>query len=162
GDKKENNGARARAARCGRGVLSMAGNTHLKSGVGDKVVPWCTRPDVSPLRYPGGKRKLVSFVADLIKRANLQVDLFVEPFAGGAAVSIALLESGHVQTIALADADPLIASFWATVFSRNAGRLANMVCDTKVTLREWHRQKELSPRSTLAAAFKCLFLNRTS
>jgi len=127
-----------------------------------KVAPWCTRPDVSPLRYPGGKRKLVPFIADVIKRADLQVELFIEPFAGGAAASIALLESGHVQSIALADADPLIASFWKTVFSRDAQRLADMVCDTRVTLREWRRQKDLSPRSTLAAAFKCLFLNRTS
>ena len=127
-----------------------------------KIAPWCTRPDVSPLRYPGGKRKLVPLIADLIDRADLEVEMFVEPFAGGAAVSIALLESGHVQSIALADIDPLVASFWQTVFSSDAKRLADMVSNSKVNLREWRRQKSLSPRSTLTAAFKCLFLNRTS
>lgn len=125
-------------------------------------VPWCTRSDVSPLRYPGGKRKLAPFIADLITRAGLEVELLVEPFAGGAAVSISLLESGHVNSIALADADPLIASFWKVVFSRDAGCLAEMVCSTQVSLAEWRRQKEIEPRSDLAAAFKCLFLNRTS
>jgi DNA adenine methylase len=125
-------------------------------------VPWCTRSDVSPLRYPGGKRKLAPFVADLITRAGLDVDLLVEPFAGGAAVAISLLESGHVRSIALADADPLIASFWKVVFSRSAGCLADMVSSTGVSLTEWRRQKDLEPRSDLAAAFKCLFLNRTS
>jgi DNA adenine methylase len=125
-------------------------------------VPWCTRSDVSPLRYPGGKRKLAPFIADLITRAGLEVELLVEPFAGGAAVAISLLESRHVQSIALADADPLIAAFWKTVFSRSAHSLADMVCNTRVTLAEWRRQKALEPRSDFAAAFKCLFLNRTS
>jgi DNA adenine methylase len=143
----------------------MSAGTDRGGGAGDagiKIAPWCTRPDVSPLRYPGGKRKLVPLIADLIKRADLKIELFVEPFAGGAAASIALLESGHVQSVALADVDPLVASFWQTVFSPDAQRLANLICDSKVTLREWRRQKILSPRSRLAAAFKCLFLNRTS
>jgi DNA adenine methylase len=125
-------------------------------------VPWCTRSDVSPLRYPGGKRKLAPFIADLITRAGLDVELLVEPFAGGSAVAISLLESGHVRSIALADVDPLIASFWKVVFSRNARNLADMVCSTRVSLTQWRRQKELEPQSDLAAAFKCLFLNRTS
>lgn len=126
------------------------------------AVPWCTRSDVSPLRYPGGKRKLAPFIADLIARANLDIDLFVEPFAGGGAVSISLLESGYVKSIALADADPLVAAFWSVVFSAQAPRLANMVYDADVTLEEWQRQKTLKPRTNIQSAFKCLFLNRTS
>jgi DNA adenine methylase len=143
----------------------MGSNAPMKTPKRDvygTCVPWCTRSDVSPLRYPGGKRKLAPFIADLITRAGLEVELLVEPFAGGAAVAISLLESGHVQSIALADADPLIAAFWKTVFSRSAHRLADVVCDTRVSLAEWRRQKALDPRSDFASAFKCLFLNRTS
>lgn len=138
---------------------SITGRTRDVYG---SFVPWCTRSDVSPLRYPGGKRKLAPFVADLIERAGLNIELLIEPFAGGSAVAISLLESRHVRSIALADADPLIASFWKVVFSRNASRLADMVCSTRVSLAQWRRQKELEPHSDLAAAFKCLFLNRTS
>jgi DNA adenine methylase len=141
--------------------LKSIGNKRTRDVYGT-FVPWCTRSDVSPLRYPGGKRKLAPFIADLITRAGLDVDLLVEPFAGGSAVAISLLESRHVRSIALADADPLIASFWKVVFSRNAECLADMVCSTGVSLIEWRQQKELEPRSDLAAAFKCLFLNRTS
>jgi DNA adenine methylase len=136
--------------------------TTRKRDVYGTFVPWCTRPDVSPLRYPGGKRRLAPLIADLIRRAGLSVDLLVEPFAGGAAVAVSLLEAGHVQSIALADADPLIASLWKIIFSRNADRLAEMVCNTRVSLTEWRRQKALNPRSDIAGAFKCLFLNRTS
>lgn len=120
------------------------------------------RQDISPLRYPGGKRKLLPLIEDLLHKANLTVDLLVEPFAGGAAVSIGLLEAGIVRQIALADKDYLIASFWKTVFSRQASNLAELVLDTPITLAEWRRQRNSAPRSTLRRAFQCLFLNRTN
>ncbi|MBJ6124819.1 DNA adenine methylase [Microvirga splendida] len=135
---------------------------HARPDIYGNTVPWCTRSDVSPLRYPGGKRKLAPFIADVITRAKLDIELFVEPFAGGGAVSISLLEGGYVKSIALADADPLVAAFWRTVFSMKALRLADMIYDVDVTLDEWHRQKSLEPRTELQAAFKCFFLNRTS
>src|SRR5262249_17595415 len=132
---------RAEAGRRQMGSPNTPRKTTQKRDVYGACVPWCTRSDISPLRYPGGKRKLAPFIADLIARAGLEVELLGEPFAGGAAVAISLLESGHVQSIALADADPLIAAFWKTVFSRSAHRLADMVCDTRVSLAEWRRQK---------------------
>lgn len=126
------------------------------------VVKWCTRSDISPLRYPGGKRKLAPLIADLISKTRVRPALFVEPFAGGASVSISLLEADYVDMIALVDADPLVASFWVTVFSPEAETLADMVYDANVTLEEWQRLKQSPANYGLAAAFKCLFLNRTS
>lgn len=126
---------------------------------GNRIV---IRQDISPLRYPGGKRKLLPLVEDLINKSGLDVDLFVEPFAGGAAVSIGLLEAGIVRRIALADKDLLVASFWRTVFSREASSLADLVMKTPITLAEWRRQRGDFPRSPLRRAFKCLFLNRTN
>ncbi len=58
-----------------------------------RIVHWATRSDISPLRYPGGKRKLAPFIADLIAKSNVRPELFVEPFAGGASVSVSLLEA---------------------------------------------------------------------
>ena len=101
-------------------------------------------------------------LADLIISAGLKPPLFVEPFAGGAAVSIALLEQGLVDRIALADRDPLVAGFWHVVFSRRAPDLADRIYDAKVTVCEWQRQRASSPTKPLDIAFKCLFLNRTS
>lgn len=120
------------------------------------------KPDLSPLRYPGGKRKLVPLLIDLIGRSDANIELLVEPFAGGAAVSLALLEAGVVGRIALADADPLVAAFWSVVFSAQAGKLADQIYDTPVTLEEWIKQKHSDPKAILDQAFKCFFLNRTS
>lgn len=127
-----------------------------------RVVNWCTRSDISPLRYPGGKRKLAPFIADLIAKTRVRPKLFIEPFAGGASVSISLLEADYVDKIALVDADPLVASFWATVFSDQANALADMIYVADVSLEEWKRLKGSETEPGLASAFKCLFLNRTS
>lgn len=43
---------------------------------------------VSPLRYPGGKAKIVDFVKQVIRDNNLLDGVYVEPYAGGAAVAL--------------------------------------------------------------------------
>lgn len=88
--------------------------------------------------------------------------MLIEPFAGGASVSIGLLEAGCVENIALSDKDFLVASFWKTVFSARAGELADMVASVEVTLDRWRRIKLAKPSSEMEAAFNCIFLNRTS
>lgn len=39
----------------------------------------------SPLRYPGGKRKLAGFVRDAVILNDIQGGTYVEPFAGAQA-----------------------------------------------------------------------------
>lgn len=119
-------------------------------------------PDVSPLRYPGGKRKLAVLIAEILSLANRRISLFVEPFAGGAAVSIALLEAGFANEIALADKDDLVAAFWKTVFSVDAETLARNVEVARLSVSERDRIVQSNPTSDLDRAFKCIFLNRTS
>ncbi|NTF17724.1 DNA adenine methylase [Agrobacterium rubi] len=131
------------------------------NAVGPKVF-WTTRSDITPLRYPGGKRKLGPLVADLIKRSGSVPRILGEPFAGGAAVSISLLEAGYVEEIVLNDMDPLVASFWGIVFSAESELLADMVENATVSVSEWYRMKKLVPRTMIEAAFQCLYLNRTS
>ena len=65
----------------------------------------------SPLRYPGGKTRFTPFIWSAIQHSGAMHAEFAEPFCGGAGVSLALLELGHVQRIALNDIDPLIANF---------------------------------------------------
>ncbi|HEY5580155.1 MAG TPA: DNA adenine methylase [Rhodoferax sp.] len=122
----------------------------------------------SPLRYPGGKTRFTPFIWSAIQASGLNPSVFVEPFCGGAGVSLALLELGHVQQIALNDIDPLIASFWRIVFGKtdepdaDIKWLFNKIETATLTVDEWRTQKALKPASLREAAFKCLFLNRTS
>ncbi|MEK6708694.1 MAG: DNA adenine methylase [Pseudomonadota bacterium] len=71
----------------------------------------------SILRYPGSKARFADFIASCVRLNGIRNSLFVEPFCGGASVSIALLEDGVVDRVALNDADPLIAALWDTVFN---------------------------------------------
>ncbi|HWP19007.1 MAG TPA: DNA adenine methylase [Burkholderiaceae bacterium] len=117
----------------------------------------------SILRYPGSKARFCEFIAKTIAMNSAKPRLLVEPFCGGASVSIALLERGHVDEVAINDVDPLIGMLWSVVFSKDdAAWLANQVQTVPLTLDEWRRQKALNPANAREAALKCLFLNRTS
>lgn len=115
----------------------------------------------SPLRYPGGKRRLVPYVAATLAANGLRPNLLVEPFAGGASVALELAATGQVGQIALADRDPYVAAFWETVFF-DADWLCQQIEQADVTLAEWERLKSARLQSRRQRAFACLFLNRTS
>ena len=116
---------------------------------------------LSPLRYPGAKRQLLPFIRALADAEVYPVDLLVEPFCGGASISLALLGGGVARQGVLADADPLVAAFWhAAAFDTD--QLLAAVLDEPVTLERWDYWRAANPTDTLGQAVKCLFLNRTS
>ena len=136
----------------------------------------------SPLRYPGAKSSLAPVIARVITTAKRsrevpEINLLVEPFAGGASASLRMIGDGTVDRILLADADPLVTAFWQTAaddterlidrmhdewerYVRRGGRTA---VDRWDYWREWAPDTGMAPSSRrLAAATKCLFLNRTT
>lgn len=116
---------------------------------------------LSPLRYPGGKRRLAGYIAATIRLNGLHPKLFVEPFAGGASVALQLLNNGLVESIALGEKDPLLASFWKTVFTDHEW-LIEKLHSTEPTLSNWDRFKNGRPLTDRQRALACIFLNRTS
>jgi DNA adenine methylase len=122
-------------------------------------------PLLSPLRYPGSKRKLVGYLRQVIEANNLHPELFVEPFAGGASVALQLLRDDVVHNIGLIELDPLVASFWEVVF-HDAEWLMGQVETIDVTIEKWHDFKQKQADGQLltnrARALACLFLNRTN
>jgi DNA adenine methylase len=116
---------------------------------------------LSPLRYPGGKRRLMPYIAAALEANNLEPDLFVEPFAGGASVALELLATGRVKRIGLGERDPYLAAFWSTVFF-DSDWLCRQIDGLDVSLATWERVKEQRLRSRRSRALACLFLNRTS
>lgn len=120
---------------------------------------------LSPLRYPGGKRRFARTIASILdKHLSRPIRLLVEPFAGSASVAIALLEAGYAESAAVSDADPLIGNLWRVVFGgeKTYEELREWVARAPITLHHFHEMRALSPTTPVEAAFKCLFLNRTS
>ncbi len=116
---------------------------------------------LSPLRYPGAKRRLSSYVAEALRINNLRPKLFVEPFAGGASVALQLAECDLVDKIALAELDPLVAAFWKTVFD-DTEWLLEALAELEVSVENWDYFRENNFRSNRDRALACIFLNRTS
>lgn len=116
---------------------------------------------MSPLRYPGSKRKMLPALQQLIEANIPQPELFIEPFCGGASVSLGLLETGAVQRAVLADKNPLLASFWVEA-TTNPERLIADMNREPVTVERWEYWRKAKPRSPRNQALKCLFLNRTT
>jgi DNA adenine methylase len=136
----------------------------------------------SPLRYPGAKSGLAKIIGELVESATLspqvrQIDMLVEPFAGGAATALRLAGAGVVERVLLADADPLVAAFWQVAAARTdelidriSDEYANYVAAGGTTaLERWDYWRAWHPNGTrgrraddLDLAVKCLFLNRTT
>ena len=116
---------------------------------------------LSPLRYPGGKRRLATYVNDALRLNKVRPRLFVEPFAGGASVSLSLLASGSVDGIVLGERDPLVASFWKTAFF-DTDWLVEAIRNVPITLSQWKRFRASPGQSVREQALACIFLNRTS
>lgn len=119
----------------------------------------------SPLRYPGGKGRLSPFMRRLIEHNGLCDGVYVEPFAGGAGVALALLFSEHVSTVVINDINRSIHAFWLSVLS-HTDELCSMIDRTPVTMEEWHKQRDVQANpdavSPVELGFSAFFLNRTN
>ncbi|SDY73056.1 DNA adenine methylase [Geodermatophilus africanus] len=116
---------------------------------------------LSPLRYPGAKRQLTPIIEGII-RANVPPPrLLVEPFCGGATTALRLVGSGAVEHVILADADPLVSSFWYTAAFETTW-LINRMQEEEVSVARWDWWRAAEPTSRREQALKCLFLNRTT
>lgn len=121
----------------------------------------------SPLRYPGGKTSLGPYIETVITRNNLKNCEIIEPFAGGASVSLHLLQTGTVSKATLVEYDPLVYAFWYCVFNMT-DELCKLIIDTPITVETWNSLSPLKdiefPISTklLEMGFAGLFFNRTN
>lgn len=119
----------------------------------------------SPLRYPGGKGKLASFIKLIFERNSLKNGYYVEPYAGGASVALSLLFNDYASKIIINDIDKSIYAFWYSVIN-NTDELCKMIIDTKVNLTSWNQQKDIQKQKEetdlLKLGFSTFFLNRTN
>jgi DNA adenine methylase len=122
-------------------------------------------PYYSPLRYPGGKRKLANFLKLICKSNNLHNKPYIELYAGGAAVALDFLFSEVASYIHINDLDRSIYAFWYTVIHR-CDDLCEQIRTTDVTMDEWYHQKEIQEQADTASVFNLgfstFFLNRTN
>lgn len=122
-------------------------------------------PFYSPLRYPGGKRRLSWFVVRLLEFNRLKDIQYVEPFAGGASLALALLFEEHVSAIHINDLSRPVYAFWHSILNDSEG-FCRKIERAEISMREWQVQRSIYESRDQAnledLGFAAFFLNRTN
>lgn len=126
----------------------------------------CASPPryLSPLRYPGGKARMAGWLGRVLDACPDGVEVFFEPFAGGAGAGLALLAADAVDELWLAEANPALAAFWRTVLS-DADAFAARVDTCVPDLALWHASRDILADGRAGEAdlaFAAFVVNRCS
>jgi DNA adenine methylase len=117
---------------------------------------------LSPLRYPGGKAVLSTFLKDVLIQNNIK-GTYCEAYAGGAGAALELLFSKKVSKIILNDADYHIYAFWRSIL-HDTERFIAAIKSCRISIGMWERQREIYDNSKkynrFEVGFSTFFLNR--
>jgi DNA adenine methylase len=101
----------------------------------------------------------------LLEQNNLKNIHYVEPYAGGAAIALALLFEEYASTVHINDLSRPVYAFWHSVLN-HTDRLCKDIGGVEVTVGEWLRQRSTYNNREHADLFELgfatLFLNRTN
>lgn len=99
---------------------------------------------VSPLRYPGGKVRMTGWLAAVFDHLHgpMDVEVWIEPFGGGAGAALMALEAHQVPEAWIVEANPALSAFWTTIMA-DEGRLAARVENTVPSLELFYESREM-------------------
>ena len=101
----------------------------------------------------------------LLEANGLKDIQYVEPYAGGASVALALLFEEYASSAHINDLSRPVFAFWHSVLNQT-DELCRRIERVKITMREWSRQHNVYKRRDTAdlvdLGFSTLFLNRTN
>lgn len=119
----------------------------------------------SPLRYPGGKTQLANYIEDVISLNYDSPPTYIEPFAGGAGVALALLLNNKSQEIVINDYDPAIFLMWDSLINYTED-FTKKILAVDIDIEEWEKQSDIQRNpfkySEFEIGFSTFFLNRTN
>jgi len=108
---------------------------------------------------------LAGLVMRLLEANRLMDVHYVEPYAGGAAIAIALLLEEYASVVHINDLSRPVYAFWYSVLN-GTDRLCRRIERAKLTMREWRRQRAVYDARDKAdleeLGFAALYLNRTN
>lgn len=119
----------------------------------------------SPLRYPGGKNCIFSFVSNMFYENNLIGMSYAEPYAGGSGLALRLLFEGYVEHIYINDFDKAIYAFWRSILDR-PDEFCEWLAHIDISIANWNKYKDIQRNTSEVDDFELakstFFLNRTN
>ena len=117
-------------------------------------------PQRSPLRYPGGKTWLIPHVRVWLGQMDPKPRVLLEPFAGGAIVSLTAVMEQLVQQCVMAEIDTNVAAFWKAALEHNT-ELRRRISQFHPTRESIEALQYCDQENMLDLGFKAFVLNRT-
>jgi DNA adenine methylase len=126
----------------------------------DRPINVASVPQRSPFRYPGGKTWLVPYIRDWLKSKRAPPARLIEPFAGGAIVSLTAAFERLARHVIFAEMDDGVAAVWRIVLNGQAEWLAKRILNFEVTLETVTRALHEEAPGLREQAFQTILRNR--
>jgi DNA adenine methylase len=115
---------------------------------------------LSPFRYPGGKSWLRGFALDWLTALPYRPKVFIEPFAGGGSVGLAVAEFAMADEIHFIERDPDVAAVWKAALGSHCERLCERVLGFRINRQNVRTALADVRPDLVSVAFRCLLRNR--
>lgn len=115
---------------------------------------------LSPFRYPGGKTWFVPYMRRWLLSLPNKPRLFIEPFAGGAIVSLTVASEGLAEHVIFVELDEQVASVWETILSDDAEWLCEQILSFNLTPENVDKILSRPATSAREKAFQTILRNR--
>jgi DNA adenine methylase len=126
------------------------------------IVNVASVPQRSPFRYPGGKTWLVPRIRTWMDSRNTPPEEFVEPFAGGAIVSLTVAFEYLANHVTMVELDECVAAVWLVILEGDAEQLAERIATFEMTLDTLDAELKVKPCTRQLLAFQTILRNRVN
>jgi DNA adenine methylase len=130
-----------------------------------QIINVASVPHRSPFRYPGGKTWFVPRIRQWLMSLGEKPADFIEPFAGGAIVSLTVAAEQLADHVTMVELDEQVAAVWQTIIEEDDGLwLANKIFNFDLKRLSLESLREIVERradSRRERAFQTILKNRT-
>ena len=140
----------------------MRVRTVAKRKLPTKVINGSRGHFLSPFRYPGGKSWFLKTARKWLTQQLVPPKVLIEPFAGGAGLSLAAVREGLVEKSFFSELDPDVAATWKTILNGEAKWLARQIRSFRISRKEVEKVLARTPVTPRRRAFRCIVRNRTA
>jgi DNA adenine methylase len=126
----------------------------------DRPINVASVPQRSPFRYPGGKTWFVPYIRDWLRAKARMPTRFIEPFAGGAIVSLTVAFERLAKHVVFTELDAGVASVWRVVLNGQAEWLAKEILAFELTMNNVRKILDSRVETVREKAFQTILRNR--